>query len=260
MRRSFQVLCPTMIAVSLFLGMAVCAAGDSHEEGGSLSGTYDVTGFNPDGSAYDGVVEIAEAGQHLYRLKWTLTDVAEDPDSYEGQGALLWRQLFVVWGEEGADCRAFLFEVAEDGTLSGDWFSAEDLDRRGWEEARPVGKRPAGMIEGRYKVAGKDPSGNEYETKLKVSELGSVYYEFRWQGPGETLEGIGELDEDYLVVVQKNAGHQCGRMTFDVQDDGRLEGTWRMTDSLYESVGHETAVRRGRRAAADGSAPSTAVD
>lgn len=251
MRKPFRQSCPTIaIALSLLLGlMALPAAGDSHEEGESVAGIYDVSGVNPDGSVYSGIVEVVEAGQRLYRLKWTLDDTSDAPDSYEGQGALLWRQLFVVWGEEGADCRAFLYEVTEDGTLAGNWFAAEDVEHRGWEEARPVGTRTAGTIEGSYKVAGTDPSGRDYETELTVSKLSPGYYELRWMGPQSTLEGVGELDEDSLTVVRKNAGHQCGRMTFDVRDGGRLEGTWKMTDSPDEAPGHETAVRRSRSAA-----------
>lgn len=250
MRRPFPWLCPTIvIAFLLLLAVAGSTAGDSYE----VAGTYDVTGVNPDGSAYGGTVEIVEVGQRLYHLKWNLGD-----DSYEGQGALLWGELFVVWGQGGADCRAFFYEMAEDGTLSGDWFSAEDVERRGSEEARPVGRRTVGTVEGRYEVVGTDSSGTAYKTELFVSTLGSRYYEFQWNGPQVTLKGIGELDEDSLVVVQKDVG-QCGRMTYDIKDGGRLEGTWKMTDNLYETSGSETAVRRGRSTGGGGVSVS-AVD
>ncbi len=254
MSRPVHLTLPTaIITLALLLGMAGFAAADSHKAVETVAGTYDVTGVNRDGSTYTGAVEIADLGKRHYRLRW------QDGDGiYEGQGALLWRQLFVVWGEEGADCLVVLYEVNEDGTLVGDWFAADDVDHRGSEEARPIGPRPAGTLEGTYSVVGSDPSGALYEEQLAVSALSPGFYRFQWNGLQSTLEGIGELDENHLVVVRKNAG-QCGRMTYEIEDDGRLEGTWMMTDDLFEVAGRETAVPR-KGSAGGGGAFAVAVE
>jgi hypothetical protein len=76
-----------------------------------ISGTYSVTGTNPDGSQYSGTCTVSKISGNTYRFVWSVGN------SYEGQGTLVGSRISVEWG----DTHPVIYDVLPDGTLDGLW-------------------------------------------------------------------------------------------------------------------------------------------
>lgn len=78
--------------------------------------TYKVEGRNPDGSDYEGTVEIAKQGK-AYHLSWQVGS-----SSYEGNGKLAGNLLTVDWGSS----TTVVYALAAGGSLTGLWGAGEE--------------------------------------------------------------------------------------------------------------------------------------
>lgn len=93
-------------AVLLFAAFPVFAAGKD------ISGMYNVSGRNPDGSRYAGTVVISQVSGNTYSFTWKIGS-----QTFEGQGDLNGDTISVDWGQ--AD--PVIYKVRPDGTLMGLW-------------------------------------------------------------------------------------------------------------------------------------------
>ena len=75
-------------------------------------GRYRVTGRNPNGSSYSGMVTIASEGSGRYRMEWTVGS-----SNYSGAGTLEGNVLTVSWGS----ATPVVYAIGADRTLNGLW-------------------------------------------------------------------------------------------------------------------------------------------
>lgn len=75
-------------------------------------GSYAVSGMNPDGSEYEGTLDIT--GDDVLALNW------ETGYDYQGVGLVEDSTLAIAWGEEG-DCGLAVYRIQPDGVLEGRW-------------------------------------------------------------------------------------------------------------------------------------------
>jgi len=76
-----------------------------------IAGDYFVYGRNPDGSAYDGTLQIADNGDGSYTVNWQVGS------NYSGRGELKGDVFTVDWG----DTDPAVYVVMPDGELHGTW-------------------------------------------------------------------------------------------------------------------------------------------
>ncbi|HYE96351.1 MAG TPA: hypothetical protein VD962_09085 [Rubricoccaceae bacterium] len=192
-----------------------------------LSGTYNVTGMNPDGSAYEGTLSITRDGG-LYRLHWVAG--AE----YHGVGLEAGGFFAAAYGAE--TCGVVAYRIGEDGSLSGTWGYLGGAGI-GTEQATRDGRgRDLG---GTYAVTGTNPDntdGSPYEGTLTITPHGDVY-ELTWE-TGATSVGVGLRDGD--MVAATYGGEDCGVVAYRSRNGG-LEGTWATYGS--DGIGTERASR-----------------
>lgn len=222
--------------------LALLPAGSGSVSRVEPAGAYDVSGVNRAGSTYEGRLVIDRMDREaLYHLEWDTG--GEKP--FTGSGALVGRTLYVVWAEKGTRCFVVYFDLADDGTLDGLWISADDRDPAvGTETAVPMAAAvPAGLA-GEYRVTGSQREGTTYERRLTVTPLDD-HYRFTWEGD-ERYEGVGVLEDGqvHVVVSAVGGGGACGKAVIQVEDGGRLEGTWMINDESFRQLGSESAIRR----------------
>ncbi|MFL1462418.1 hypothetical protein ACI6QG_09465 [Roseococcus sp. DSY-14] len=94
------------------------------------SGTYDVSGANPDGTEYTGSMLLTQVGLASFRVVWTIgQDVIEGVAMVSG---LTLATAFSLGGQTGMG----IYEIRRDGTLEGQWTTAGAF-AIGRETARP---------------------------------------------------------------------------------------------------------------------------
>lgn len=96
------------LACGLFLAVATPAAAQR-------SGTYDITGTNPDGSAYIGTMVLEQIGLLSFRLQWTI-----GPDVIEGVG-MVSGLSFATAFSLGGNPSMGVYELRPNGQLVGQW-------------------------------------------------------------------------------------------------------------------------------------------
>lgn len=79
------------------------------------SGTYDITGTNPDGSAYIGTMELEQIGLISFRLRWNI-----GPDVIEGVGMVSGLTLATAFSL-GSSPSMGIYELRPNGQLVGQW-------------------------------------------------------------------------------------------------------------------------------------------
>ncbi|MFC0384534.1 hypothetical protein [Muricoccus vinaceus] len=106
-------LAPRILAAALMAGglSAVLAAPAQAQR----NGTYEVAGTNPDGSSYSGNILIQQVGLASWRVRWTIGQA-----QIEGYGMSVGR-VFSIGFVLGERPGMSIFEVAEDGSMSGQW-------------------------------------------------------------------------------------------------------------------------------------------
>jgi hypothetical protein len=105
MKRAF--LAP---AFALLLSLSAPAAAQR-------SGSYDITGTNPDGTEYVGTLELEQIGLVSFRLRWTI-----GPDVIEGVGMVSGLTLATAFSlGSGSSPSMGVYELRQNGQLVGQW-------------------------------------------------------------------------------------------------------------------------------------------
>lgn len=195
-----------------------------------LTGNYDATGTNPDGSAYEATLVVTRRGE-VYQFSWD-----SGGRSYDGVGVANNDTVAVGFteGKDGKGCGVVLYDINPEGSLSG---------RSGYwgvdSQERELAERTSGTgLEGKYNVTGTNPGGQEYRGTLDVSRNGAGY-SFKWTA-GDIFTGFGIRTGDDIAVGF--GGNKCSFVSYDIGPDGTLDGKWGGPGS--NSVGTEKATKK----------------
>ena len=190
-----------------------------------ISGTYNVTGTNQDGSAYQGSLVVTTRGS-VYQFSWATGN------DYEGVGIVNGNTVAVGWG--GPECGAALYRMSRDGSLEGQWALYEN-EAAGTETARRI--TDSGAPAGSYTVGGTNPDGTSYSGSLDIEAAGDAY-RLAWEAGGTS---VGQGIVMGSMLGSSYGGDACGVAVYTV-DGNTLDGQWTTYGS--EFVGTERAVRR----------------
>lgn len=100
-----------LAAPLLLLGLLLAAAPAQAQR----NGTYDVNGTNPDGTAYTGTMTIQQVGLASWRVRWQIGQA--QIDGYGMSVGTVFSVGFALSERPGLS----IYEVAPDGSLSGQW-------------------------------------------------------------------------------------------------------------------------------------------
>ena len=104
---------------SLAQGKKSSGGGDSMERSHSIAGSYTANGRNPDGSSYEGRVNITQQGDRV-EFGWAIGN-----QTYSGKGTIEDRVVTVDWG----DATPVIYVVMPNGALHGTWADGTALER-----------------------------------------------------------------------------------------------------------------------------------
>jgi hypothetical protein len=113
----------TLLLAALALGMAAPAAAQR-------SGTYDISGTNPDGTEYAGTMLLTQVGLSTFRVAWNI-----GPDIIEGVAMVSGLTLATAF-QLGQQPGMGIYELKPDGALEGTWTTVGAFVA-GRETARP---------------------------------------------------------------------------------------------------------------------------
>lgn len=181
----------------------------SEEGTPDLAGIYRVSGTNPNGSKYRGMVALTQDKDEFDFTWWIGKDV------FHGTGHFAGRMLVVNWG----DAKPVIYSFAKDGTLDGEW-----ADGSGGETLEPVASATADEVElaeGAYAVAGRNPDGARYKGTVEIEKDGDKYH-VSWKVGDSAYEGTGKLEGNLLTVEWGSATP----VVYALADDGSLKGLW----------------------------------
>ncbi len=115
-----------LILTGLLSGLALPAAAQGKKSlGGSdasvigIDGSYSAAGMNPDGTKYQGRVEIVQQGDAV-EMTWNIGN-----DTYRGAGRLEGRVLTVDWG----DAHPVIYVALANGQLHGTWGNGTAVEK-----------------------------------------------------------------------------------------------------------------------------------
>jgi hypothetical protein len=174
-----------------------------------LAGIYRVTGTNPNGSKYRGMVALAQDKDQFNFTWWIGKDV------FHGTGHFAGRMLVVNWG----DTKPVIYSFTKDGTLDGEW-----ADGSGDETLEPVASATADAVElgeGTYAVSGRNPDGARYKGTVEIEKDGDEYH-VSWKVGDSAYEGTGTLAGNLFTVEWGSATP----VVYALADDGSLKGLW----------------------------------
>jgi hypothetical protein len=176
-----------------------------------IAGSYDLTGTNPDASEYSGTLDVAAVGD-AYSWSW-------NGGEYTGVGLQTENVVSVAWGAD--ECYVVSYSVGDDGVLSGRWtdMAASGI---GTDVATPTDQMGEGL-EGLYNILGTNPDGSEYGCSLQVTKTADGVYEWYWFSCGE-YTGVGIQDGNVVSVAY--GSDSCSAISYHVEDDGTLNGSW----------------------------------
>lgn len=95
------------------------------------------------------------------------------------------------------------------------------------------------VVEGDYLVEGVNPSGTTYRGKASVKRKGDEYT-VTWDIANVKFSGKGSLNGDVLAVNWQTASGESGSLSYRLNEDGTLKGSW------AEGAGTEVLVPVGR--------------
>lgn len=176
-----------------------------------IAGKYNITGTNPDGGVYKGMLEIIMHGD-VYQFRWNAGT------QYDGVGVANGTVVAVAFanGPNGKGCGVIDYEIAGDGALDGKWGYWGVNDAGTETAARTSGSG----LTGEYDATGKNPDGKVYKAKLTVEPAGNLY-RFVWSN---NTDGMGIKQGNNIAVGI--GGARCGFVTYEINSDGTLDGIW----------------------------------
>ena len=217
---------PLSIAVFLILLCASLVMPQAHGRSTDVAGRYNVSGTNPDGGQYSGSLEIISRGS-VYQFRWNAGS------QYDGIGIRNGKFVAVAFasGNDGAGCGVVDYTITNDGTLDGRW-GYWGKTSSGTERATRISGR---SLEGEYTATGTNLDGTRYQVKISVRSAASGYH-FTWNN---NSEGFGIRRGDNVAVGI--GGERCGFVSYEIRQDGTLDGIWGGYGS--ERTGTENAKR-----------------
>lgn len=199
----------TLVLVFAFV-LAACSAKPTPDTDGVV-GSYTLKGTNPDGSTYEGSLDVTASGE-AFNWSWNAGE-------YKGVGIQQNNVVSVAWGSDA--CYVVSYVIGEDGVLTGKWTDMA-ISGIGGDVATPTDNMGEG-IEGLYNAAGTNPDGSEYGCSLQVTKKADGIYEWFWFNCGE-YTGVG-IQEGNIVSVAYGA-NECSAISYQVQADGSLNAKW----------------------------------
>ena len=100
---------------------------------------------------------------------------------------------------------------------------------------------PAQDISGTYNVAGTNLEGDPYTGIIVITRTTGNDYDVMWTFGEETETGSGTFDGTTFDVTWQTTEGDSGTITYTLQPDGSLSGTWKQSGALGE--GTETLTR-----------------
>jgi hypothetical protein len=227
----------------LMLAAMVLACAALAQNRNDYSGSYAVSGKNPDGSTYSGSMLVSSYGDG-YRVTASL-------------GGETWRGIASDIGDylavallAGANPLITVYKVTAANTLEGFWQSYAEA-KEGAEIATlrernfsfvPTAPAPTTRVDfaGGYNISGKNPDGSAYTGNMVLTAFGDGY-RVAFVSGNESWIGVATDIGNFLVVAYK-AGDTPTVSIFERKADGSLSGYWQ--DYTDQKEGSETAVRR----------------
>jgi hypothetical protein len=198
--------------ISLVLSVAfLLTACQGKPDTDGVVGSYTLEGSNPDGSTYEGTLDVTASGD-AFNWNW-------NGGEYLGVGLQQDDIVSVAWGSDA--CYVVSYVIGEDGVLTGKWTDMA-ISGIGADVATPTDNMGEG-IEGLYNAAGKNPDGSEYGCSLQVTKKADGVYEWYWFNCGE-YTGVG-IQNGNIVSVAYGAS-ECSAMAYKVNDDSSMDATW----------------------------------
>jgi len=209
-----------------------------------VAGAYAVTGANPDGTPYNGTLNVT-ARDDVYQFAWETGSSSEGIAIADGDA--------VAVGYGGSGCGAVIYRVSGN-TLTGRWGMygnntagtergerAADVPAEGGSSPAEDGSSPAAgspsSIAGTYQVEGTNPDNSPYRGTLTVDPDADAF-ELTWQTGGQSA-GVGLQDGD--VLASSYGGEGCGVALYRTSANA-LTGRWTTTGA--NGIGTETATRQ----------------
>jgi hypothetical protein len=191
-----------------------------------LAGSYDVSGTNEDGSAYNGALEIIKHGD-AYQFHWKAGKEYDGVGVDNGVIAVAFTE-----GSDGKGCGVVTYKVLSDGALDGKW-GYWGVNQVGTEKARHTS---GSGLAGDYEVTGSNPDGKEYKGTLAVTAHPGGY-QFSWSNGSE---GFGIKQGDAVSVGI--GGPRCAFVAYQIKPNGVLDGIWGGHGS--DKTGTEKATKK----------------
>ena len=195
------------------------------------TGTYIANGTNPDGSTYDGTLQITRAGD-VYEFTWEAGYV------FVGEGIQRGDKVAVAYPDDS--CQVALYDIGPEGTLTGDWVG-EAGTGLGTEVATPTGSVSGGAVEGTYTYAGTAPDGGSYEGTMTIDASGDLYTVVQEEtGTGNQYISVG-ITLGQSLAMSYGPEETCGVVLYTIRADGSLDGVWG-TFGVSSQAGTELAT------------------
>lgn len=196
-----------------------------------ILGDYTVLGTNPDGSNYEGALEIT-ASNGIFWWNWLDRNKLGVGLSYENM-------VTVAWAKSGY-CGPFVYTLHEDGTLEGVWTERFETSI-GVETLSPRGERGEGIV-GSYALEGTTPEGDPYfNCKAEIINNGDMY-EFYWACGDIESYGVGIQSGNILTGIQASKRQSCTFYSYSIEEDGTLDAMWVLDGTDTSEVGTEVAT------------------
>jgi len=106
---------PILAFVAIIFASALSAASAEVRiaQVAAITGSYSVSGTNPDSSTYSGSVVVSQLGGNRYRFDWSIAG----NQTFTGTGALNGSTISVDWGQDAP----VIYQVGSNGVLNGTW-------------------------------------------------------------------------------------------------------------------------------------------
>jgi hypothetical protein len=173
----------------------------------TLTGLYKVSGTNPNGTHYPGMLALAQHGA-FYDFTWWI-----GRDVFRGKGELAGRMLVVHWN----DVLPVVYSFAPDGVLDGEWADGTATERLSLYAAASDAVPKAGL----YRVEGRNRDGSSYAGQMALEGEGNEY-RLSWTIGDASYNGSGKFNNGLMIV-------EWGGPTpvvYALAADGRLVGLW----------------------------------
>ena len=174
-----------------------------------LAGIYRVSGTNPNGSQYHGMVALSR-NRDEFTLTWWIGEQV-----LHGTGRVADKMLVVNWGDKDPA----IYTFGDGGVLDGVW-----ADGSATETLVPIAtsaSEPRALWPGKYKAEGRNPNGTRYAGTVTITKHGKVY-QLSWAIGSTSYKGSGTLKDNLLIV---NWGSPTP-VIYALTDDGSLSGLW----------------------------------